>query len=268
MLRALIGAHPRIAAISYDINYVWKYRNYRVAHDELTPADLTPAIERYIHRFFRRWRHSDPSLRVAEKSVCNTLRVPFVRAVFPDCQFVHLIRDGRDVAASAKRQWQAPLDWRATLKKVRRFPWRAVPSYGLDYAKSYVARLGRANQRVESWGPRFCGIDEVAQAHPLLVTCGIQWRRSIEATQQGLAGIDDTDLLELRYERLVSQPQSEATRLMDFLGLDFHPQVEGHVARTITKANIGKWRTEIDEAERAPLMEEIGATLTELGYGS
>lgn len=266
MMRAVIGAHPAVVAIPYDINYVWKFGHYRLPHDELTASDLTPGARRYIRSVFLRWQRRGRAQRVVEKTVSNTLRVGFVREVFPDCQFVHLIRDGRDVAASAKRMWQAPMDWRAILKKVRGFPLRAVPTYGLDYLRSYLRRSVTSDQRVKSWGPHFAGIDAVAAERPLLVACGIQWRRSVESTMQALEAIPERDKAEVRYEQLVRDPAQEVARVMDHLELDVHEDVRRHVSNEVTRANIDKWRREIDEAELAPLMDEIGDTLAKLGY--
>ena len=55
--------------------------------------------------FIEKFNTGGPRDRVVEKSVSNTLRVRFVDAVFPDAQYVVIVRDGRDVAASARAQW-------------------------------------------------------------------------------------------------------------------------------------------------------------------
>lgn len=44
----------------------------------------------------RRWAEKDPTY---------TLLLPFIGELFPDALYVHLLRDGRDVVASARERW-------------------------------------------------------------------------------------------------------------------------------------------------------------------
>ena len=48
ILRAALSSHPEMVAIPYDINYVWKYDNYDIDHDELSMRDLFPANREFI----------------------------------------------------------------------------------------------------------------------------------------------------------------------------------------------------------------------------
>ncbi len=118
ILRDTIAAHPSISSIPYDINFVWKYGLYHIRHDELTPNDLTERGKKFIHSFFSRFDSKNLDTRIIEKTVSNTVRVEFVQKIFPNCQFIHLIRDGRDVAVSSMIQWQAPLNRRLSKNAV------------------------------------------------------------------------------------------------------------------------------------------------------
>ena len=94
-----------------------------------------------------------------EKSVGNTLRVGYVAEIVPDAIFVHLVRNGVDVAESTRRQWQSPVEYGYLRDKVRHFPLRMVPTYGRSYAASLLRRRLAGDGRVASWGPRYPGID-------------------------------------------------------------------------------------------------------------
>ena len=83
---------------------------------------LTKAAGRYVHegrwdwkrasRFYRRvYRflmrlRLDADLRFAEKTPSNSHLVAFLPDAFPDSQFLHIVRDGRDAALSlSKKPW-------------------------------------------------------------------------------------------------------------------------------------------------------------------
>src|SRR5262249_16228883 len=158
----------------WDVNFVWKYDNYGLPHDELGPEHATPRVREFIRDFVRR-RGLGHEV-VVEKTVSNALRVPFVRAVFPDARFIHLIRDGRAVSESARGMWQAPADVDSVIEKLRVFPLAALPRYATSYALSYAARRIGREGRTSSWGPRFRDIDGALSTSSLLEVCGEQWR--------------------------------------------------------------------------------------------
>lgn len=65
--------------------------------------------------------------RLVVKNPGNSLRIPFIKKIFPDVKFVHIIRDGRDVASSmmngpTKYAWAyiRPPGWKEWKKKVNR----------------------------------------------------------------------------------------------------------------------------------------------------
>jgi hypothetical protein len=266
MLRAAIAAHPRISAIPHDINFIWKYGNFALPHDELEPRHLQSGSRRYIQRFFAGFQAPLPGSVVVEKTVSNTLRIPFVRAVFPDCRFIHILRDGRDVSASARRMWQAPLDWQSALEKVRLFPLRGLPSYARQYLQSYLIRTLSAEKRMSSWGPRFAGIDEKARSQPLLETCGEQWRRCVEAAFSGLKDVPGKDVLQLRYEEFVDEPLRGMQQIISFLGLPMTAEVERHARNMVSTKNVDKWKKEVAPGELEGLLDAIGETLEAHGY--
>lgn len=265
-LRAALAAHPALTAVPHDVNYIWKYGHYRVPHDELRREQLTPGISRTIRRWLARFGSSEGGVRLVEKTVSNTLRVGYVRAILPECRFLHLVRDGRDVAASARRSWQAPPDWGRLGSKLRTFPLAAVPRYGTEYLRSYLARIIRRRGQVRSWGPRFAGIDEAVARLPLLSVCGLQWRKCVEAASSALGDLPEADRLEVRYEDLARRPDTQLERVYRFLGLEPTTAVVQRAAKTLTVAHIGKWRRAVEPRELGALLETIGPTLEQLGY--
>lgn len=99
-IESLPGLHP--SARGFDSN-------------RLAAADATPAVIAGMHRNFAqslRDRDGHPpaagaAVRLLEKTPKNTLRVGFMRAVFPDARFVYLYREPRAVLASMIEAWQS-----------------------------------------------------------------------------------------------------------------------------------------------------------------
>ena len=264
-LRDALGHHPELAVVPHDVNFVWKFGNYAVTHDELDPDHARPEVVRYIRSFLAGYGRG--GRRVVEKTVSNALRVPFVRAVVPDAVFVHLVRDGRDVAESAIRMWRAPLERRRLLDKLRDVPIAALPTYARQYLQRYLWRRWAARAQLESWGPRFAGMDEEVRQRPLLEVCALQWQRCVEAASTALAGSDaGAPVCEVRYERLVMAPEAELRRLYTFLGLPILDDAVRCGAGELHDGNVGKWRHALTPEEQRRLEQLLGPTLRGLGY--
>jgi len=81
--------------------------------NRLAATDATPAVIAELTRRFRgalRDRHGRPPrgpARLLEKTPKNSLRVPFVRAAYPDALFVLLYRDPRETVASMIEAWRS-----------------------------------------------------------------------------------------------------------------------------------------------------------------
>jgi len=124
----LLSAHPDVCSVGRgqfnEGQYIWRRRwrdwsrhrwalppwRWYLRRDEraATPATLS---------FFREaFEEAMPFPgRMLEKTPANALRIPFINALFPDCYFIHVLRDGRHTTASliARRVWPAvaPHQW-------------------------------------------------------------------------------------------------------------------------------------------------------------
>lgn len=202
-LRDCLAASPDVAAVPFDVNYVWRYGFEDAPHDVLDPQKQTSATRSFIHRTVAKLSEASATDIVIEKTVSNTLRVPYVDAAFPDATYVHLIRDGRDVAESAMRQWIEPPQMRSLWTKLKSIPlanFRYVAWYGVNMIKGLLSS-GRKAGNV--WGPRYPGIEDDVARLSLSEVCALQWRHSVETAQRDLAAIDPARVLTIRYEDLI-----------------------------------------------------------------
>ena len=262
LLRDLIGSHAEFHASPFDVNYLWRMGNESVPHDELGPVHATARVIARVRRYLSRLTRTGTT--VVEKTVGNTLRVGFVDRIFPDACFVHLLRDGRDVVASAYEQWQAPVDWRHVAAKARQYPFFAAPGYAARWG---VARILRSNLP-PVWGPVYRGIQDDLRVLPLLQVCARQWQRSVEATFDQLIAVDASRVLTVQYRDLVTDPGSQVARIYEFLGASATHRT--HNGPRVSTQYMGSFRTRLTEKEGSSLEAWLGPTLErvsrETGY--
>lgn len=265
ILRDSLAAASGAGAVPYDIGYVWRCASPDHPDDALDPATLTPGRRRFIANFIDGYAGS--SGWVIEKTVGNALRVLYVAAVLPDAIYVHLVRDGIDVAESTRRQWQESTDYRYLLKKSRHFPLRMVPSYGRGYVSSRLRRHTGAG-RVATWGARYPGIDDDLRHEDLLTVCARQWQEAVVRASRDLAALGalGATVVDVRYEDLVRYPEQELERVTRLCGLPATEQSIRRAASAIQAGRAGEGGRALNSADRHLLDTEIGWLLANLGY--
>lgn len=263
ILRDTLAAATGAGAVPFDIGFVWSIGTDE-PHDVLEPGLLRPREREFIARYVDGYAAGSPS-SVIEKTVGNTLRVPYVADVFPDATFVHLVRNGVDVAESTWRQWREPADYRYLVRKLGHFPARMLPTYGRAHAASLLRRRISGDGRVSSWGPRYPGIDADLGAGDLLTVCARQWRESVARATRDLAAVD-APVVEVRYEELVARPRDILARVADFCGLSAVDADLARAADRLSPSRQGHGTRSLDRAQLATLEAEIGDVMEGLGY--
>jgi hypothetical protein len=190
----------------------------------------------------------DGGYRFAEKDPENSFLVPFLAAEFPDAQFVHIMRDGRDATVSHAEK-----------------PWLAAAS----------ATSGRSSPGEKLHGPygphaRWWVEPERREEFPLvpdIVRSAWCWRRHTEAALDGMGGLAAGRAAEVRYEAIVSNPPAVADMLADFLELSpaSRSELRASLGR-VSPESVGRWRNDLTERELADVLAEIGPLLARLGY--
>ncbi len=262
-LRDVLNASGALARVPYDVNYIWRFGQKDLPHDHLDPATLTEKQRRFIRRELARLSKRKGTEAILEKTVSNTLRVPFVEAVLPGARYVHLIRDGRDVTESAMRLWQAPPDWRALWTKLRALP-LANLGYVAWFAKNFLRGRAKGRQGGSIWGPRFKGAAEMAKTAPLADICATQWAVSVETAHADLANIPSDRVFEIRYEDLVAGTEA-LEALIDWLGLPDADAVLARHAAELRPPRPAKW-CELPDTDRSAITRITAPVLGRLGY--
>jgi LPS sulfotransferase NodH len=195
-----------------------------------------------IRAFYRLYAARFAKRRWGDKTPVYSGQMPQIEAVLPEARFIHVIRDGRDVALSVRPLWFAP---------------------GKD-----------------------------------IRTIARDWKNRIEEARY--LSRNCRHYLEIHYENLVRQTESELRKICAFIELDYHPQMLGYfegarkrldeiTARyrsdgtlLISKeerlfnhrytssppdsSRIFRWQREMTRDERLEFEKEAGVLLQTLGY--
>lgn len=224
MLRDLLGEHPRVGVVPYDVNYLWRLGSDLSASDELQ-APLDPRAKRLLQKELEK----AGGVVQVEKTVSNCLRVPMIATEFPDARFVFLVRDPVDVTESAMRQWTEPTDWKYSAKKALAYPWLSAPTYALDHVKRALKRSDDSS--LQSWGPRYEGLEAHMRELPPHLVCAHQWAQCNSAAVHGFE-VSGAAVFPVRYEALVTDPLVTLRGVAEFSGIEPHQSLKATVRRT------------------------------------
>lgn len=211
------------------------------ASDALTAAEATPEVADELRRALaiRLRRRDGTSLfagplpaeatppRFIEKTPANALRIPFLRSVFPDAQFIYLTRDARENISSLLEGWRE-----------RRFlAYRQLPGWPHD-GWSFLLPPG--------W------LD--LSGRPLVEVAAFQYQAANAAIARDLADLPPSHKISVRFADLLADPGAMLRRLADFAGLAVDAQAEAAATGgmkpstvTLSAPRPGKWRRHADE---------------------
>ncbi|MFO1468553.1 MAG: sulfotransferase [Steroidobacteraceae bacterium] len=186
------------------------------------------AAAQALRRRFERIRRRAGGAVFLSKRTANNRRIAQLAQVFPAARYVHLIRDGRDVAhsLSAVEWWDGHTVW-----------WD-----------------GRTPVEMEQAGEQ------------RLAICARNWVREMQELRPQLAGLEPGRLLTLSFEDLLRQPLVHLERLVRFLGLEFTASYRAAIESLELRPVRPKWNEEWNERELGQVMHEAGPLLNDLGY--
>lgn len=279
----LIANHPDVVYWS-EPNHVWRTGNTFGDSERRTHEDAVGEVVEKIRLEFRQYFAEHSGRILVDKTPSNCLRLPFIRCVFPGAKFVHLVRDGRDVALSARKQWEGGrtnadqdkgglvegvAEWLdIMISEVRgRDMLQTIEPHQLPYYVMRATKLlwSRLTGRSTLWGPKVPGLKEISEQHSVLETCAWQWKGCLKQVEEDWEAIPRDQRMEIRYESLLRAPREGMARILRFADLDLVEQVERELEE-IRPDNTGKWRDRLNRQELHQLQQLIGETLQRHGY--
>ncbi len=249
-----------------EINYIWRHGHRSFPTDEFTRHMATPYIAAYIRRQFDWVRQQGWGPTVVEKTCANSLRCGFVHEILPEARFVHLIRDGRDVAVSAAARWTARLNIAYLARKACFVPKGDLLYYTGRYLSNRVSRFFSRDNRLSVWGPRFKGIETAFREHPLVNACAIQWQRCVQIAAAQLSQLPASQVHRLHYEAFTTDPMPVLSRLASFLGISVSDSQLRVLTERIRTRSVGRWKRQLLPPEVESMEQLIGGELLRWGY--
>lgn len=263
-LRDLLASSSACAAVPHGLNFVWRRGAHAPLHDAVPPAAYSAEAHQHIRTTLLHLSgiERDASIRfLVERTCANTLRLPAVHAVLPDARYIHIVRDGRDVAASAYEQWtQTP----SLLHRLRKLI--SAPGAGWRYVKHQLTTRSFRSQTSTGWGPHYPGMADDLQKHSIAEVCALQWKVCVETCRRDLASLVPAERYHtVHYENLVRETDA-VRRLCRFANLPDPSSVLDRYHQTVRADSIGRWTRTFDAPTARRVQSLLASTLHHLGY--
>lgn len=207
--------------------------------EEIEPFNVSAGIRAFYGAYARRFGKS----RFGDKTPGYVVSMTAIRELLPEARFIHLIRDGRDVALS-----------------LREMTWFGPGSDLVDQAGHWASRVRMARQQAQEL-PHYLEVryEDLVRDPPAVL-------RQI------------CEFIELPYDRAMEDPSSRAAERLEELGDREYSWREvlvprqrilrshSSVLRPPDPSKIGRWRTGMSGEERRAFEGVAGALLRDLGY--
>lgn len=285
LLGDILDCYPQIGRWYEPYFVLDRYFQY-APNDCRTVADATDEVKAYVSNAFETFRRKRNCQIVVDKTPRNSLRIPFLRQIFPQAKFIHMLRDGRDTTLSIHREWRKRenilesrknfLQGIQVLKefldehpfwehKIAAFLFEIGNPTNILKGRSHLFyRLRRWNGRV-GWGPQFEGWQSVIDQVSTLEFNAMQWAKCVEAVIEATPCLSPDNFLEVKYESLLAQPEEVLRQIVDFFGITASGDVDTHLAK-LKRTNTGKWQTAFSTEEQQRIAPIINPLLEQFGY--
>lgn len=281
VLGQILGQHPQIAEW-YEPYFVWDYFFGNKTDDIRGHHQATKKVRDFIIREFQYFTKKSRKDIVIDKSPTHAFHIPFIHAIFPQAKWIHILRDGRDVTLSIHKEWHKRaqlmenMDYRGFIRITREFlkrqPYLRHQLQALFYELKTRNTLRPSKMLNKSkwqgfvgWGPRFKDWQEFIKKTTTLEFNAYQWLSCVNQIYQDKAILSADNFIEIRYEQLISHPESVLNKIFDFLNI----KLPDGFMRKITKldsGNFSKWKDGFSLSQNMKISAVLTDKLIELNY--
>jgi hypothetical protein len=247
LLRVILDSHPNLCC-GPESNLFLVGKTHRLQLEEIAfkfdfgaarvveMERASASLAEFIDRFFAAYAVARGKLRWTEKTPKNVTVLDFIFAHFPKTKFLHVIRDGRDVACSLRTHPRHQVVDGQLVPLHTRNPWELGVSRWVDDVRAGLAY--RADPRYQEIRYE----EVIATPEPAL-----------RAVFEFIGEPWDDRVLDFHTERGSSR---------DVRKFPQNPEA----TRALYSEAVGRWRTEMTRAEADVFKAHAGTLLIDLGY--
>ena len=114
------------------------------------------------------------------------------------------------------------------------------------------------------WGPRFKGFRELYRNDTLIEVASEQWKYSVNSILDFIAKNPNKDILTLKYEDLITSPNTVVKETMEFI-LDKN-FIEEELIHDIKTSGFETWKDVLNEKEVSLVNSRLSDLLKQLDY--
>lgn len=248
LLRVMLDAHPNICcgpelkllpAIGQFFQSVAQPLAPVMGAYGNTPDDICRHFRGLVEGLVENYRRTSGKSRWAEKTPHNVLFMMPLAQIFPDAKFLHVVRDGRDVACSlVTMNWVGP------------------DGNKVDYIRNIANAAGY-------WRHVYLNVQQQA-AQPLLRgrVMEIRYEQLVTETEKTMRSVlqfvdepwDESVLAHQRRRQTQYEPREESST--------------AQVRNPVHGKAVGRWQNNMTEADRLAFKQQAGDLLSQLGYAN
>lgn len=219
ILGTSLSSHPEVAYLNeprdlwvsaYPETDIWSAKaSSRGGQLVLDAADTVSVKSKKLGRLFQIEALRRGGSVLIEKTPVNNFRLAFIRHIFPDARFIHIYRNGIEVASS-------------TAKIIEIGGWRGEDAYKWGKLAEYAMRFDETHHL-----PGLCSTPYEKSL--------LEWRLSTEAAVRFLHGLPDDSFFELNYDEFIDRPFNTFSRLTEFIGIDADQDMASFLVKRMTR---------------------------------
>lgn len=254
-----------------EINYLWKHGNISKKDDHFGKSEASEKTINFINKQFRRFQLQTGAQNIVEKTCANSLRINFINEIFPNAKFIFIVRDGKDVVASAIQRWKAPLDINYIFKKAKYIPLSDFGIYAYKYLINRIKKFFTKDKRLAYWGPIYNNMKRDLETLSLEEVSAKQWGMCVKEAFDDLSLLNQNKVHMMTYEKFVNNPTLEFERVLNFLNIDKSNINIDSITKYISNKSVGNYKKTLDsnrlmkiESIIQPLMKNTYNKINEL----
>lgn len=264
IVQKVMSTHPEIAGW-YEPNALWLYADPGRIHDEFDESDATNRVKQYIRKQFLKYQQLHGNCIVLEKTPQNILRIPYVRAIFPEATFLFIVRNPFSFISSVEYKWQRPVTGHGILRRLKDTPITQLHHWVRRYLIQQINKRVLRKKYLSIWGPRYKGIQDDLKTHDLLTVIARQWSVCSMKAEKDMDAFEDGQILRLKYEDFVDDPITNLERICAHCGLEMTSDMVKATREMVKSDRKIKWQR-FDPRDLARIIPEISDEMQRHGY--